>query len=144
MKTTFVFILLTPFFVYGQSKTDLQLTIGEKNQKIESLKEEVNQLKMDYEISQDSLQNEVEKRKSILRSIIQIWLQTPFENKYNAEYFKNTEYSKLDIGAKERMDNSQVMVNSILLSENPSSNIYKLADKVNDYNSNYYLLDDIT
>lgn len=144
MKPIFALILLFPLIFFGQNKNDLLSSIEKKDQKIASLNEEINMLKRTNKDLKLIHLKQLEERTSILKDINLIWLSEPFKNKYTSDYFLDTQFSKLDDGAKERMNNSQVMAKSFLLSEDPKSSLYNLAVKVDKYNVNYFLLDSIT
>src|SRR5690554_6910885 len=144
MKIALFVFLILPIVCIGQSKSELHTIINQNEKKIESLNEEIKRIKKESRDLESYYQNEIRVRDSVLSEINEIWLKTPFENKYTSAYFLETGYSKLDKDERKRMAQSQLMARSFILSENSKSSLYFLAKKVYEFNASFQLLDSIT
>lgn len=127
----------------GQTKAEIQKVLEEKQALVEFKESEIKKLKEENNRTKKSLDEEIEKRNATLREVNEVWLWEPFKEKYSEKYFLETDFTKLNKDSKSRMDNSQLMSRSILLSEKKTSDKYRLAERVDRFNENYYIIDQI-
>jgi hypothetical protein len=158
MKTIFskskllFFTLIFPFSFFSQNKDELikkNNDLTAENKKLLIKIDSLNKINGKIIKSNDSTIlvinskfNELKKNTRESNKVFNI--TKPYEQKFTNIYLEEEKFEKLTDEALLKIKNAEIITTSILLTEEPSSSIYKLANNVRDFNKNRLVLDSIT
>lgn len=141
-----------PLFSIGQTKDEVtKENVQLLKKKIESLENTVNSLQ--NELKKDSLNNiklnqqveAFEKFKIVIKQSNRVFnITQPFQDKYNESYFSNHKFNNLSELDITKINNAKLIIDNVFITETETSNLFKLAVKVDNFNSNILLFDSIT
>jgi hypothetical protein len=146
------FTLIFPFSLFSQSKEELSkknndLTAENKKLliKIDSLNKRIDNIIKSNDSTILDINSNFDQLKKITRESNRVFnTLTSYEQKFTNKYLQEEKFEKLTEEALLKIKNAEIITISILLTEEPSSSIYKLALKVRDFNKNRLVLDSIT